>query len=71
MVGSAFVGVSGSGDDGGGFSGGSTQQETVGRYEVLNGRIIITPPTGEPLSSWILFDGGTNLVIGGKPVKGG
>ena len=30
-----------------------------------------SPPTGEPLSSWILFDGGTNLVIGGEPVKGG
>ncbi|WP_191057728.1 hypothetical protein, partial [Geminicoccus harenae] len=71
VVDSKFVGVSGSGEDGGGFSGGSTKPETVGRYEVLNGRIVITPPTGEPMSSWILFDGGTNLVIGEEPVKGG
>jgi hypothetical protein len=71
VVDSKFVGVSGSDDDGGGFSGGSNNPGTVGRYEVLNGRIVITPPAGEPLSTWILFDGGTNLVIGGEPVKGG
>jgi hypothetical protein len=69
VIDSSFVGVSGSFDDGGGFSGSSTDPRTVGRYQVQNGRIVITPPNGDPLSTWILFDGGTNLLIGGEPVE--
>ena len=69
VIDSLFVGVSGSDPDGGGFSGGEENPKAVGRYQVQNGRIVITPPTGDPLSTWILFDGGTNLVIGGKPVE--
>jgi hypothetical protein len=69
VIDSSFVGVTGSFDDGGGFTGTTEDPAAVGRYEVQQGRIVIIPPKGDPISSWIILDAGQSLVIGDEPVS--
>jgi hypothetical protein len=66
---SSFVGAFGSFDSGGGFTTTNKQPEQLGHYEVANRFITLTPPKGEPLTTWIILEGGTSVIIGGQPVS--
>ena len=65
----SFVGVSGTFDAGGGMTATSKKPESLGHYEVKDGMITLTPPTGEQNTTWIILPGGTEIVIGGQPVS--
>lgn len=68
-VASSFTSVSGTFDTGGGFAGAAETPETRGRYEVADGLITMTSPDGEARTSWIILEGGTEVIVGGQPVS--
>ena len=68
-VASSFTSVSGTFDTGGGFAGAAERPDTRGRYDVADGLITMTPPDGEARTSWIILEGGTEIIVGGQPVS--
>lgn len=66
---SSFTGAFGSFDSGGGFTATTGRGEGAGRYEVADGLITLTPPDGEPRTTWIILEGGNSVIIGGQPVS--
>jgi hypothetical protein len=66
---SSFTGAFGSFDTGGGFAATAEQPEQSGRYEVANGLITLSPPEGEPQTTWIILEAEDSVIIGGQPVS--
>lgn len=66
---SSFTGASGSFDTGGGFTTMTGRPEQAGRYEVADGLITLTPPDGEPRTTWIILEGTNGVIVGGEPVS--
>lgn len=66
---SSFTGAFGSFDTGGGFTAMTGQPERSGHYEVANGLITLTPPEGEPRTTWIILEGSNSVIVGGQPVS--
>ncbi len=65
---SSFTGAFGTFDTGGGFTATTKQPEQSGRYEVADGLITLTPPQGEPRTTWIILEGKDSVIVGGQPV---
>ena len=66
---SSFTGVSGTFDSGGGFTGITEQPEALGHYTVADGLITLSSPDGQERTTWIILEGGSNVIIGGQPVS--
>lgn len=65
---SSFTSAFGSFDTGGGFTTMTGQPSQLGRYHVADGLITITPPEGDPRTTWIILDGSDSVIVGGQPV---
>ncbi len=64
----SFTSVTGSFDSGGGFTTMSESPRQAGRYEVADGLITLMAPEGEPRSTWIIIEGESSVIVGGRPV---
>ena len=42
--------------------------QQAGRYEVADGLITLTATQSEPRSTWIIIEGESSVIIGGRPV---